>query len=146
MALPIKTPPSPSAAMHWSQSNSSRAVCVPAYYPSADMNSRGLQCTERDHSRSARSSSIIVSPSQTNGTSWIEGTPPPPRMFPGVVHERTRRGSLRQGSSSEKDPNSTVINSTTVPRPSALEQDDKGLQKAVAEEPGEQGSPEEAMR
>lgn len=26
-----------------------------------------------------------------------------PRIFPGIVHERTRRGSVRQGSVSEKD-------------------------------------------
>lgn len=26
-----------------------------------------------------------------------------PKMFPGVVHERTRRNSVRQGSGSEKD-------------------------------------------
>lgn len=66
-------------------------------------------------------------------------------MFPGVVHERTRRGSVRQGSSSEKDSSATVVNSTTVPRLSAWEQDDKGLQKAVADEPGEQGNREEAL-
>ena len=33
--------------------------------------------------------------------SHIDGTEP--RIFPGVVHERIRRGSMRQGSSSEKD-------------------------------------------
>ncbi len=26
-----------------------------------------------------------------------------PRIFPGIVHERTRRGSVRQGSASETD-------------------------------------------
>ena len=59
-------------------------------------------------------------------------------MFPGVVHERTRRGSLRQGSNSEKDANATNFNVATAPTPLPWEQDDKGLQKAVIEEPGEQ--------
>lgn len=67
-------------------------------------------------------------------------------MFPGVVHERIRRRSLRQGSNSEKDANTTNVNVTTAPRPVPWEQDDKGLQKAVAEEPSEQGNPEEAWR
>ena len=89
---------------------------------------------------------MIVPPSQADGTSWIDGTPPPPRIFPGVVHARTRRGSLRQGSSSEKDANCMNPNVTTVPRPSPGEQADEGLQKAVAEEAGEQLNPENVLR
>ena len=77
---------------------------------------------------------MIVSPSQVKGTSWIDGTPPPPRMFPGVVHERTRRGSLRQGSSSEKDANAMNVNVMTAPRLLPGVQDDRCLQKVVAEE------------
>ena len=81
-----------------------------------------------------------MSPSQVNGTSWIDGTPPPPRMFPGVVHERTRRKSLRQGSNSEKDANATHVDVTPVPRLVTSEQDDKDVQKAVEEELDEQGN------
>ena len=71
--------------------------------------------------------------------------PPPPRMFPGVVHERTRRGSLRQGSSSEKDAVVTNVNLMIAPRPFPREEDDKSPQKVVVEEPGEPGSQEEAL-
>lgn len=67
-------------------------------------------------------------------------------MFPGVVHERTRRGSLRQGSISEKDANATNAKATTALKLLQWEQDDKGLQKAVAEKPREQGDREEALR
>ena len=95
--------------------------------------------TGRDHSRPARSSSVIISPSQANGTSWVDSQPPPPRMFPGVVHERTRRGSLRKGSSSEKDATATNFNVTIAPRSLPWEQDDTDPQKVVSEDPGEPG-------
>ena len=42
-----------------------------------------------------------VSPSQASPSYWT--APPPPRIFPGVVHQRARKGSMRQGSASEKD-------------------------------------------
>ena len=69
--------------------------------------------------------------------SWIDGAPPQRRIFPGVVHERTRRGSVRQGSSSEKD-----VDAGGVLRPLPFEQDVKGLHEAVAEDPreGENGN------
>ncbi len=140
MTTPMKAPSPPAAAMHSSQTNPSRAARIPASYPNADGRSLDSQRTGRNHSRPARSSSLVISPPQANGTAWIDGTPPPPRIFPGVVHERTRRGSLRQGSSSEKDVNATNINVTTAPRPLPCEQDDKALQKAVAEEPREETS------
>ena len=50
---------------------------------------------------------------------------------------------MRQGSSSEKDANANVA---TGPRPLPWEQDDKGLQKAMTEEPGEWENGEEASR
>ena len=58
-------------------------------------------------------------------------------MFPGVVHERTRRSSLQQGSSSEKDANATHVDITTVPRLLTSEQAYKDVQKAVVEESDE---------
>ena len=72
--------------------------------------------------------------------------PPPPRIFPGVVHERTRRGSLRQGSSSEKDAMVTSVNLMIAPRPFSREKDDESPQKVVVEERGEPGNKEEASR
>ena len=138
ISTPIKTPPSPAAGMHPCQGNPSRAAHLPYY--NADVRNLDLQRTGRDRSRLARSSSMVTSPSQVSGTSWIDGTPPPPRMFPGVVHERTRRRSLRQGSNSEKDANTTNVDVTTVPRLLTSEQDDKEVQKTVAEESDEQGN------
>ena len=51
---------------------------------------------------------------------------------------------MRQGSSSEKDANAANATAATGSRPLPWEQDDKGLQEAVAEEPREQGHGEEA--
>ena len=58
--------------------------------------------------RAARSPSVIMSPTlsstmwaDTMGHSHISGAEP--RMFPGVVYERARRNSMRQGSQSEGD-------------------------------------------
>lgn len=144
MITPIRAPPSPATAMHCSQTNYSRAARIPASYSNADVGSLDLQRSGRDHSRPARSSSMIMSPSQANGTSWIDGTPPSPRIFPGVVHERTRRGSLRQGSSSEKEIDATNVNVATALRSLPCEKDDKGLQKTVAEESSKQGNGKEA--
>lgn len=146
MTTPFKAPRSPAAAMHTSQAKCTRAAPIPGSYSNADVRSLDLQRTGRDHSRPARSSSMIMSPSQANGTSWIDGAPPPPRMFPGVVHERTRRGSLRQGSSLEKDATAPNSDFTTATRPLLGEPDDKDLQAAVAEEAGEQENHEEASR
>lgn len=143
---PIRAPRSPATAMLSTLTRSSHAGPMSVPYSNADVRSLELQRTGRDHSRPATSSSMIMSPTQANSTSWIDGTSQPPRMFPGVVHERTRRGSLRQGSSSEKDANATNAKATTAPRPLPWEQDDKGLQKAVAEKPREQGDREEALR
>ena len=138
ISTPIKAPPSPVVEMHSCQGNPSCAAHLPYY--NADVRNLDLQRTGRDRGRLARSSSVVTSPSQVNGTSWIDGTPPPPRMFPGVVHERTRRKSVRQGSNSEKDANATHVDITPVPRLLTSEQDDKDVQKAVAEELDEQGN------
>ena len=89
---------------------------------------------------------MIMPSSQANGTSWIDGTPPPPRIFPGVVHERTRRGSLRQGSSSERDANVTNVASMVAPRSYPREEGDRGPQKVVVEEPNEPENREEALK
>ena len=142
-ALP---PPAAAATAHSTQTYPSRATRMPASYSNADVRSLDIQRTGREHTRPVRSSSMIMSPSQANGTSWIDGTPPPPRMFPGVVHERTRRGSLRQGSTSEKDANVTNVNSMVAPRSFPREEHDKGPQKVVVEESSEPENREEASK
>ena len=135
ISTPTKAPLSPAVEMHPRQGNPSRAAHLPYY--NAEVRNLELQRTGRDGSRLARSSSMITSPSQINGTSWIDGTPPPPRMFPGVVHERTRRRSLLQGSISEKDANTTHVDVTTVPRLLTSEQAHKDVRETVAEESDE---------
>ena len=136
LAQAVTSPTKAPTAMHSSQTRSSRAPPTPACHSHADV--RGLDMrAARDHSTPARSSSVIMSPSQANGTSWVDSPPPPPRMFPGVVQERNRRGSLRKGSTSEKDATATNSNFTITPKSLSGEQDDTDPQKAVAEEPGE---------
>ena len=141
----IRAPLSPATALHPSRRISTRAAPVHASCSNADVRSPDLERRGRDLSRAAKSSSVLTSPSQANSPAWIDGTSPPPRMFPGVVHERTRRGSLRQGSHSEKDMITTNLNITTAPRPLPWEQDNKGLQKAIAKEPSEQGPREDTF-
>jgi len=103
-------------------------------YSNADIKSVGLQQTGKVPSKLPRSSSMSMSPSQAYGASyWTEGIPPSPRIFPGVVHERTRRGSVRYGSSSEKD-----LNASERPKLSAWEQNDKSPYAPVPEESGQQ--------
>ena len=75
------------------------------------------------------------SPSQTIGSAWSESHPQP-KIFPGIVHERARRSSMRQGSGSEKD---SEQGASLVKSPSRLGQgalDDGGFQNAVVEEEG----------
>lgn len=112
-----------------------RAARVPAYSSNIDVKGSDLQSTARDDSRPVRYSSMILSPS--NSTYWTDVTPPPPKIFPGVVHERTRRGSVRQGSNSEKDLDHSTINRAGAPRPIPLEQDEKSLHDTLVEEPAE---------
>ena len=122
----LQAPASPRLVMHSSTHLPTRTR-IPASYSNSDV--RGLDTQRARQSPSkppARSSSMITS------TSWIDGAPSQPRIFPGVVHERTRRGSVRQGSSSEKD-----VDAGGVLRPLPFEQDVKGLHGAVAEESGE---------
>lgn len=103
-------------------------------YSNADVKTFGLQQTGQVPSKLPRSSSTSMSPSQAYGASyWTEGNPPSPRIFPGVVHERTRRGSVIYGSSSEKD-----LNASERPKLPAWEQNNKSPYAAVPEESSEQ--------
>ncbi len=66
----------------------------------------------------------------------LDGTVPQPKIFPGVFHERNRRGSVRQGSSSEKDVNvsSAASAAGSFVRPGSSDKDGKGVHETVAEE------------
>lgn len=57
-----------------------------------------------------------------------------PRIFPGVVHERTRRNSTRQGSSSEKDADGGTFAGLRLSKLSTREKEMNGLEEPVLEE------------
>ena len=42
------------------------------------------------------------SPLELKTSSWVDGGTQP-KMFPGIVHERTRRSSIKQGSDTTRD-------------------------------------------
>lgn len=85
-----------------------QAARIPVSYSSVDTTTPNKQPKEQpteQHRNPIRSSSMTTTTGGQNlvdvmGQMHIDGAAP--RMFPGVVHERTRRGSVRQGSSSEK--------------------------------------------
>lgn len=80
--------------------------------------------------------SHMRSPSKTTTPAWSESHTQP-KIFPGIVHERARRSSIRQGSGSEKD---FELGGPLVKSSSRLGQgtmDDEGLHGAVVEEDDE---------
>ena len=93
---------------------------IPTSYSTVDTTALGMQPQERDRKPSRSSSKIM--PATLTGTtgsqSFVDGLGHThidgvaPRMFPGVVHGRTRTGSLRQSSSSEKDTDRSMMFTT----------------------------------
>lgn len=67
-----------------------------------------MQNVPQEDNRSGRSSSIISSRAASNNTYWHDQSVEP-RIFPGLVHERTRRGSLKRESGSEYDSDAIAI-------------------------------------
>lgn len=134
LSTPTKVPPSPRAVMHSAKNLHMRtAPPIPTSHSNADVKGLDLQRgTKQTYSTPKRSSSFILPPSCT-----VDGNVPQPRMFPGVVHERNRRGSIRQGSSSEKDADvsSTASAAGGSVRPVSSDQDGKGVHETVVEEP-----------
>ena len=68
-------------------------------------------------------------PTRSSSMIWSDGARPAPKMFPGVVHERTRRNSMRQNSESERDSDSLFLS-----RPRTKD----GHEEAVPEIPAEE--------
>ena len=100
-----------------------------------------LQPGQPGDSGLARSSSMVFSPSKTQGGhgSTERPTVAHPRIFPGIVHERHRRGSVRQSSGSETDGDSMRASGTLTDRrfvPSS-ELSDGHLDPPVLEEAAE---------
>ena len=75
-----------------------------------------------------------------NDPSWGEGisqshiSGAEPRIFPGLVHERTRRNSMMQGSSSEKDADGGAFVGTGLSKLNTRDKEMSGLEGAVLEE------------
>lgn len=62
--------------------------------------------------------------SKTKTPSWVDsGTQP--KIFPGIVHERTRRSSIRQGSGSDRDIEGIwpLVNASSLSRLAASKED-----------------------
>ena len=92
--------------------------------------------TNKDEVGLTRTSSLILSPTKTRN---YDSTISQARIFPGIVHERHRRSSIRQGSGSETDGDSMSGSwmSGDKKRPKSMEVTDGSLQEAVLEEAAE---------
>ena len=127
-----KTPSAPylTSRMHVSHSN-------------ADIRLSDSQSQKHDESGLARSSSLVMSPAITHGTYSSSHSPTlaQPRIFPGIVHERHRRGSLRQGSGSETDGDSMMASGilSERKRPTSSDVGELHLNAALLEEAAEDG-------
>ena len=99
----------PSAALPYATpSNVSQTHRVKASYSNKDLRGTDSRIQQGPGSQSGRSSMANMLPLAPStswtpdlGQSYISGIEP--KIFPGVVHERTRRASSRQGSRSEND-------------------------------------------
>lgn len=92
-----------------------------------------MQNIPQEENRPGRSSSMILSRAATNNPDWHDQNVEP-RIFPGLVHERTRRGSLKRESGSEYDSDVIATGGLGGPR-RRLEKIEKGLIKAVSGTP-----------
>lgn len=122
---------------------------IPMSYSNVDTTALNKQPTEQDR-KPIRSSSMTTSTGTTSGHHLadamgqmrIDGAAP--RMFPGVVHERTRRGSVKQGSSSEKDAQRAAAATGEPPKAGTEGTSGQMLGTSVSEEgsvKGEEWSP-----
>ena len=75
----------------------------------------------------------------THGTYSVTHSPTQPRIFPGIVHERHRRGSIRQGSGSETDGDSMMASGVLSERmrPTSSDMGELHPNAAVSEEAAE---------
>jgi len=126
-----------------------QAARIPASYSNIDVTALSNQPSERD-GKPARSSSMIIPAAligTTGGQNWLDSigqmhiNDAAPRIFPGIVHERTRRGSLSQGRSSEKDVEGTAVTEMETTKFGNRDRNGQLLDVAVAEE--EEGEADE---
>lgn len=130
--------PSPSASMRTHPSNQylpAHGSRIRATFSNTDVRNLDFQRSQHNEETPPRPSSISNPPSASNGTYWGEGVSRSrePRIFPGIMHERQRRNSLRQGSASENDMEASTGNLAGLSR------------LAVTEEKGGEGSSEDTQ-
>jgi len=83
-----------------------------------------------------RSASMILTPGGSTNGGWVDGMAhlqiAEPKIFPGVVQERTRRNSLRHGSSSENIGDGTA--GSALSKTSTKDWDAHSIEDVVEEE------------
>ena len=114
---------------------------IPPSHSNIDMKIPDWQSHRHNAAKLSRSSSLVTSPAKTHNAYGISHSPTvaQPRIFPGIVHERHRRGSIRQGSGSETDGDSitTIGTLNDRKRPRSSDIDEVPLSAAVLEEAAE---------
>lgn len=112
-----------------------RAARIPASHSAIEMAKVDRDNYEQRRKGEAplRSSSMILTSSGAHGQGIDSGS----SIFPGVVHERARRKSIRQGSGSEKD---SDAGSAILSRSFTRDRDETGIDGTVPEVPNEEES------
>ena len=117
------------------------AARIPASHSHMDVRIPDWQSHRHNAAGLSRSSSLVTPSAKIHGKHAISHSPTlaQPRIFPGIVHERHRRGSIRQGSGSETDGDSMTASGTLSDRkrPKSSDMDDVPLSAAVLEEAAE---------
>ncbi|SLM40687.1 amp deaminase 3 [Lasallia pustulata] len=118
---------------------------IPISHSNIDTRTTDTSKSFQGDGRPLRSSSLMMSPYMANDPPWDDGisqshvSGAEPRIFPGVVHERTRKNSIRQGSNSEKDADGGALAGLGLSRLSTREKEISGLERPVLEERGNEG-------
>lgn len=127
-------PQSPSSLMRSSHPSPAKLARLSGSHSNTDMRNIDMQNVPQEDSRSGRSSSMILSRAVSNNTYWHDQSVEP-RIFPGLVHEQTRRGSLKREGGSEYDSDVIAIGGLGGPR-RGPEKVEKGLGKSFSGIPG----------
>ena len=112
---------------------------IPISHSNTDTRTNDTSKSFQGDGRPMRSSSLMMSymandPPWDDGISQSHVSGAEPRIFPGVVHERTRRNSIRQGSNSEKDADGGALTGLGLSRLGAREKEISELERPVLEE------------
>lgn len=121
-----REPLSPSGLMRFSHHSPAKLARLPGSHSNIDIENQNVL---QEESRPRRSTSMILS-RVTPKNSYRHDQSAEPRIFPGLVHERTRRGSVKRENGSEYD--SDVIASAGLGGSRrGFEKVENGLRRAV---------------